>query len=104
MAGLGRAAMMASFRSDGVGQADRREGTIMFTYSLSELHMAEHTARTERVNRDGWMWKKSAPTERRHTRRQFGEALVRLGERLQGTCVGQVADGSATGYTLDAVR
>ena len=96
--------MMRTYRSDGVGQADRREGTIMFTYSLSELHMAEHTARTERVNREGWMRAKPVPAKRNRTRLQFGEALVRLGERLQGTRVGQVTDGSVTGYTLDAVR
>ena len=76
----------------------------MFTDSRSELRMAEHTARTERVNREEWMRKKSATTQRSGTRLQLGEALVRLGERLQGTRVGQLADGSATGYTLDAVR
>ena len=64
----------------------------MFTDSLSELRMAEHTARTERVNREGWMWKKSAPTEHRHTRRQFGEALVRLGEWLQRVPAGRATD------------
>jgi hypothetical protein len=76
----------------------------MFTDSLSELRMAEHTARTERVNREGWMWARPVTAKRNRTRLQLGEALVRLGERLQGTRVGQVADGSATGYTLDAVR
>ena len=74
----------------------------MFTQTLSELHMAEHTARTERVNRDGWMWQKSAPTERRHTRRQFGEALVRLGERLRSA--GRSRYRSRHGVTRAGVR
>jgi hypothetical protein len=64
----------------------------MFTDSLSGLRMAEHTARTERVNREGWMRKKSATTQRSGTRRQFGEALVRLGERLRAVPAGRATD------------
>ena len=76
----------------------------MFNQTLSELRMAEHTARTERVNREGWMRQKPTSSGREHTRRHLGDALVWLGVRLQGTRAVRAADAPAAGYTLDVVR
>jgi hypothetical protein len=70
-----------------------------------DLRLAEHMARVARVDRDAWMREASVSTGVGHTRgistvvasiRQWvGVAVVRAGERLQGTPAGRAADRAA---------
>ena len=64
----------------------------MFNQVLPGLLMAEHTARIERVNRNGWMRQASVPSERMGMRRHLGEVLVRFGKWLRAVPAGRAPD------------
>jgi hypothetical protein len=69
----------------------------MFNDTFCEVRRAEHWGRVDRVNREGWKRETSVSTERRRTLRQIGQALVRFGERLQGTPAERRASSPAIG-------
>ncbi len=70
-----------------------------------DQRLAEHVARVARIDRDAWMREASVPTSpgRARTistvvsaiRNGLGAAVVRAGERLQGTPGGHAVDRAA---------
>ena len=93
---------------------ERREETIMIDRTDLDLRYADHAARVARVDREGWLREEALPIGERRPRgmaaaielmrRQIGAALIRAGERLQGTLAAESARPAAARYTRDAIR
>ena len=94
--------------------AERREETVMINRTDLDLRYADHAARVARVNHKGWLREEAFPTGERRPRgmatavelmqRQIGAALIRAGERLQGTLAADPVRPAAARYTPDAIR
>jgi hypothetical protein len=84
---------------------NRREETAVINLTDLDVRYADHDARIERVNREGWLRNLSTATGASRTRRvangvgtvrrHLGGVLVRVGVRLQGSSVAQAADSAA---------
>lgn len=105
---------MLSFQASPDAPGERREETAVINLTEMDSRYQGYVARVEHVNREGWMREASVPTGDSRTRgmaaavelmrRQIGDALIRAGERLQGTLAADPAKPAAARYTPDAIR
>ena len=87
----------------------------MINLTDMDYRFADHTARVERVNANGWKWDSQGSVGARRggtwattvgqLRTSLGEAMVRVGGRVKGMPSERAANPGAGAYsTLDAVR